>query len=289
MLRPLERLLGVRSIDEAAPELRAIEGHVVVVGYGLSGRLLAKALKGCGVAHLVLEVNAESVRKAHASDSPVWYGDATSPEVLAHARLEHALALVLMINDPDAARRAVATAKHVAPQVPVLVRTRYLVDEPALTRMGADVTVVEELEAGLEMMARVLRRIGLPRNLIAEQVRGARETTQATERRFTLPRQRLAEIADLTELKIESFLVRETAYAAGRTVIELQLRSRTGALLVAVRRDGTLVSELDPSESLRAGDLLFLVGSGGALRSAIDLLEAGRDAPTEVPTPARAG
>ncbi len=284
LLRPLERLLRVSGVEDAVKEQSLAQGHVVIVGYGLSGKLLARALAACGVRYLVLELNAESVRRAHAGGEPVYYGDATSPEVLAHVRLEHAQALVLMINDAEAARRTVAAARSSAPSVPIFVRTRYLNEQAALIKAGADVAVFEELEAGLEMMARVLRRAGVPRNLIVAQLRQARENTQETERRLTLPRPRLGELAELTDLKIESFLVEEKSHANGRNAVELRLRSRTGALLVALRRKGALLNELAPTMAFEAGDTLFLVGSGESLRAGLDLLERGEERPGEPAT-----
>jgi monovalent cation:H+ antiporter-2, CPA2 family len=275
LLRPLERLLGARGMDEPAPEHSSLTNHIVVVGYGIAGRLLTRALAERKISYVVLELNSETVRAARGAGEPVYYGDITSPEVLAHAQVQHARALVLMINDSQAVRRAVAAARRFAPQTPVLVRTRYIADLSTLSELGVDDTVVEELEAGMEMMARVLRRLGLPRNLIDENVRYARGTTQSSERKRTFPRLRLGEIPDLAQLKIESVVVREGAFACGKSTIALDLRSRTGALIVAIRRGGILLGDPDPMDLLHVGDVLFFVGSGDSIRSAIRLLEEG--------------
>src|SRR5262249_12883300 len=63
LLAPLERLIGVRSIDEA-DEGRVLERHVVLVGYGIAGRLAARTLSACGIPFVVLELNADNVRAA---------------------------------------------------------------------------------------------------------------------------------------------------------------------------------------------------------------------------------
>lgn len=159
VLRPLERLLGARGIDEQPPA--AIRDHVVLVGYGVAGRVVARALADAGVPFLVLELNAETVRAASEAGEPVYYADAAHPEALRHARLPEARALVLLINDPDAVNRIVAAANECAPHVPVLVRTRYLADRSALSALGATEIVVDEVEAGIEVLTRALRRLGL--------------------------------------------------------------------------------------------------------------------------------
>jgi CPA2 family monovalent cation:H+ antiporter-2 len=277
VLKPLERLLGARGIDEPSPEDSALSNHVVIVGFGVAGRLLARALADVGVPYLILEMNAETVRAARAAGEPAYYGDATSVEALEHARVEHAEAMVLVINDPEATRRTLAAVKKAAPHTPVLVRAHYVAAASALARLGADDVVFEELEAGVEILARVLRRRKLPRNVIYECVRRARAATQESSREQTLPRPRLSELPELAELKVESFLVRDGSYALGKSTLGLDLRRRTGAILVTVRRDGSLRSDFGPEEPFREGDVLYLVGSTSSIEEAARLLEEGCD------------
>lgn len=153
LLRPLERRLGARGVDEAADE-PALSGHVLIVGFGLAGQTLAKAFRAQGTAYAVLEMNAERVRKARADGVPIWYADATSPEAMHHAGVTRAAAVVLLINDSFAARRAVHSLRAIAPHTPVLVRCRYDSERSALHELGAVEVVVEEVEAATEMLRR---------------------------------------------------------------------------------------------------------------------------------------
>ena len=123
LLAPLERLIGVRSIDDADQGQVKLEDHVVIVGFGVGGRLAARALSNCEVPFVVMELNAENVRQGKALGLPVYYGDATSEEALGHAHLREAKLLVLLMNDLQAAQRVVDIARRVASNVPVLMRT----------------------------------------------------------------------------------------------------------------------------------------------------------------------
>jgi CPA2 family monovalent cation:H+ antiporter-2 len=248
----------------------------VIVGFGFSGQLLARALGKSGFPYLALELNAETVRRFRAQGEPVYYGDATSREALAHARVEHARHVVVVINDPRAARSTVNALKLYAPDTPIVLRCRFLSDHGALKRMGATDVVVQEVEAGVEIVVRVLRDLGVPRNVIDDQIREVRALTQASARRLTVPRTRAGEMDDLAELKVERFLVRAEAFANGRSIAGLELRAVTGALIVSVRRGGALIEEPDPSLPLTAGDIVYIVGSGPARRAARWLLETGR-------------
>lgn len=275
LLRPLERLLGARGIDEATAEDEKIVGHVVIGGFGTGGRLLARALRDAEMPCLALELDADRVRAARAAGEPVYYGDVTSREALEHSRLGHARAFVLLINDPDATRRAVTAARAIAPGMPIIARSPGAADVELLRSLGADNVVNARLEASLELMARVLRRVGLPGNVIAEAMRGARESTGGSERKATLPRPRLHEVEELAELKVESVAIRAGAYATGRTLAELDLQRQTGALVVAVRREGRLQQRADPTTPLLANDTLYLAGQGPPIRRAIQILERG--------------
>jgi len=160
MLRPLERLLRARGIDEPIAQDAFLTDHVVIAGYGVAGQLLARTLAQARVPYVILELNAETVRDARREYTHVYYGDVTSPEALAHARLGHARVLVLLINDSQAARRAIVTAHAEWPNVPIVVRTRYVAERPGLLALGATQVVCEELEGGTEMSAWVLRMLG---------------------------------------------------------------------------------------------------------------------------------
>lgn len=272
LLAPLERLIGVRAIDDVANPEQAFTGHVIIVGFGVAGRLLAKALAATGVEYLVLELNAETVRTYRAQGQPIYYGDATSAEALGHAHLERARALVMLMNDAQAAQRVVDTARRVAPYVPVLMRARYLAERQQLLSIGARDVVSEEVEGGLEVMSRLLRWLELPRNVIDERIHEARESTQSSDRTLTVPRASLGAQRTLSELKIESVLVRPRSRAAGRSAVDLHVRRETGALIVAVRRKERLLEQPDPMVPFEVGDVVYLVGGRESVQAALSLL-----------------
>lgn len=273
LLAPLERLIGVRSIDEAdAGAADGLSGHVVLVGYGVAGKLVARALEACGVNYVALELNAETVLESRKGNARVYYGDATSAEALGHAHLDKAKALLLLMNDPFGAERVVDTAKRIAPEIPILLRARYLGEKETLLGMGATDVVAEEVEGGLEILARLLRWLDVPRNVIDKRIDEARSSTQTTERRVTVPRRVLPEHEALADLKIESVLVTEASSALHQSVVEIELRQRTGALIIAIRRGGNLVECMDPNTPLVVGDILYLAGPVEAVAQAVALL-----------------
>jgi monovalent cation:H+ antiporter-2, CPA2 family len=273
LLAPLERLIGVRSIDEA-DEARKLEGHVIVIGFGVAGLLAAQSMMTAGAPFVVLELNADNVRKGKELGLPVYYGDATSEEALGHAHLTEARLVVLLMNDQQAAERIVAMVQRVAPNVPVLMRTHFLAQREGLLKLGARDVVAEEVEGAVEVIARLLRAIEVPRNVIERTIGAIRSETQTSERKQTLPRSQLGDMRGLSELKIESALVQPKSQAVGASPASLNLRSTTGVLVVGVRRGEKLLQNPEPSAPFEEGDVIYFVGTSSAIREALPLFDA---------------
>jgi len=155
----LERLLKVRC-PEPRGSANELNEHVIVAGYGLAGEQVVQSLERIGVSFVIVDLNPENVRRATANGHRAYYGDVTSHEVLAHLAVDRARELVIAVNDPEAAVRAIRTARNQAPQVCILARTAYAVDRERLHQHGADLVVVAEAVTARELSEQVLIGLG---------------------------------------------------------------------------------------------------------------------------------
>ncbi len=272
VLAPLSRLLRARGIEEVEKEKVTLHDHVLVIGFGVAGGMVCRALRRMLIPHVALELNAETVRRARKRGVAVYYGDATSEEALHHAHVTEARAVVILINDPHAALRILDTIRRVAPDVPVLARARYLFERQAVLDAGADDVITEELEGGMEMLARVLRELGFPGNLVNDEIATARATTFGSARAETSAPQPLAKHQALAKMEVENVALDPESPAVGLSPRELDLRQATGALLVAIHRDEELNPSPSPDQKLAAGDMVYLVGPRRCLDHAVELL-----------------
>ncbi|MBI4543298.1 MAG: cation:proton antiporter [Gemmatimonadetes bacterium] len=171
------RVTGAQPVEILAheePAVAALEDHVIIVGYGLNGRSLARALTAAGIPFVVLEQNGHAVQSARAEQVPIYFGDGTRPEVLERVGLGRARVVVYAIASPNEERRGVAVARHLNPSARIVVRTRYVAAVEELMRLGADEVVPEEFETSLEIFSRVLRRYGVSGDTIRREVEAAR-------------------------------------------------------------------------------------------------------------------
>jgi CPA2 family monovalent cation:H+ antiporter-2 len=272
VLGPLARLLRARSIDQLDSVQPGLANHVVVIGYGLAGELVTRALHNLDVEHVVLEMNAENVTAGRERGHPVYYADATSAEALGHAHVGNARAVIVMINDPSATRRVVDAISRLVPTIPIFVRTEYLGQAAGFIDLGASDVVASEVEGGLEVLARVLRELEVPRNVLEAEVDKARRRTQRSARQFVVPRPVLGQHTALSELKVESVTVVEGSPAAHQSPRALDLARKSGALVVALTRDGELLTTDLADQPLRPGDVVYLIGKLTAVDEATKTL-----------------
>ena len=248
-------------------------GHVVVVGFGVGGRLLARVLRETGIPYVVIELNGETVRRAAAAGEPILYGDAARREILEHAGAARAAAVVFVITDAAAVRRAVAITRQLNPAVEIIVRTRLVQEIEDLRRLGASQVVAEEFEAAIEIFTRVLERFHVPRNVVRAQTRLLRGEGYAMLRAPSL-REGVSDavLGALAAGTTDVFRVEEGSAAAGRTLSELDLRRRCGASVIALVRGEKTYPNPSPEQRLEPGDDLVLVGSHAEVDTAFSLL-----------------
>lgn len=136
-------------------------GHVIVVGAGPTGLQVVQALEEFQTPHLVLELNPRTVQRAGEEGIDIEYGDASQEEVLRHAGIMRARAMVVTVPDPETAVAVVNSAKHVRPDLLVVARSRYAQHSDRLSRNGADVVVSEEELMGEQLAAVSVTVLGL--------------------------------------------------------------------------------------------------------------------------------
>lgn len=184
---------GNQSMDDESLELAPdLSGHVIIVGYGRTGQLLAGLLNQQQTPHLALDLDAERVAKLSAAGVPIQLGDASRAVMLEKANFRRAAALAICTDDPGATERILITARRVAPDTPIVVRARDSDHAAKLLASGADRVVPELLESGLQLGHVLLEVIGLPsaaaRDLIeAHRVVAELGTTATTEAAPTEP------------------------------------------------------------------------------------------------------
>ena len=264
--------LGKATAD-THPELQErtanLTGHVLIAGYGLSGRNVGRFLRRFGIPYLYIELNAENVVKARREGEFVVYGDVTSGDILHGLGIERARALVLAINDPAALARAISTARQGNPELYILARTRYVAELEHLCTLGADEVIPDEFEASLQLGANLMRRFKISEGRILHVLSELRHQHYASLRREDSP---VHGLSLLEGGHLDYLAIPDNSPSLGTSLAELALRNRTGVTVIGVIRQERTIYSPSGDFRIEPGDTLMLLGSHADLRRVGELL-----------------
>ncbi|OUP10369.1 cation:proton antiporter [Collinsella sp. An2] len=278
-MRGHKRLSGLyeRHVHHFEPPADNLGGHVVVVGYGHAGRCVTEVVKNLDIPCLVVERELQVAEEAETDGLSVLVGDAANSEILSHAHLDTARVLVIAGNGDGAAEQIAREARELAPNLRIVTRAETEDGVAALVAAGADDVVRPELEGGIELMRHTMLDLGYRPKQIQDYANDLRASGyealgDGAQGKRMHAFERL--VASLAEVDLHWISVGEGCPLAGCTLAQLDLRARTGANAVALRRGTDIELFLDAGTVLEAGDRVGMIGTAEALEAAEALLSA---------------
>jgi CPA2 family monovalent cation:H+ antiporter-2 len=267
----------IRRRDWLAPDEKTeqLRDHVIVCGYGLNGRRLARLLRENAVPYVVIEMDARRVRAARAEGESIYYGDIGNAEILQAAGAGQARAIVFAVSDPNILARAISHARMLSPGIHIIARIKRIEDARDLREAGATDVIAEELEAWMEIAVRILRVYGMPREMVAHQISQLREGDYEMLRVIPMPGQPLRHLTHLLpQVDVELFHVLPGAPLVGAELRNLDLRAKSGAMVLAVVRGENVNHNPPPDFAFEPGDQILLIGSREQITAAYELLQS---------------
>lgn len=237
-----------------------LEDHLIIVGFGINGRNLARAAASAKIPFVVLDVNPDTVKEEKEKGINIIFGDAVYPEILHQANIEKARIAVIAINDPTAVQRTVALIKSENSNVYVIVRTRHVKEVETLIELGADEVIPEEFETSIEIFSRVLAKYLIPRNQIEKFVNEIRADSYEMFRSIpkdVLPIPYLP--LNFPDLEICNFIINDDSLFADKSLAELDLRNKYGFSILAIKRNSEVIANPKAATVLKSGDLIFVL------------------------------
>jgi CPA2 family monovalent cation:H+ antiporter-2 len=264
------------AVSIKRPDPEGLSGHVVIAGYGVNGRNVARVLRELGIPYVVIELDTAIIRRALAYGEPIQFGDVSRPEGLGVCRVDRASMVVLAISDRGATRFAVVQARRTNPGVYIIARTRLVAEVAELMRLGADEVIPEEFETSIAIVGRVLRRYHVPPNVVRLQEQALRREGYSFLRGGEITGSLMESVSRMiTGATTDTFYLEPGSPAVGQSLATLDLR-RTHATIIAVVREGKHHVTPDADFVLQQGDVLVLVGDHDALEKAFGVMSPPR-------------
>lgn len=236
--------------------------HVVVVGHGRVGEHIVTVLERLGVPYLVIEQDAAKAATFQQRGIHTLWGDAANSEILTHADLAQARALVVTIPDETATELIVTAALDLAPTLPIIVRAATQSGVRRLGTHGAQAVIQPELEGGLEIVRHTLLALAYPILQVQQYIDAVRndayDTTHLSPEENQMLDQLVAAVRDMT---ITWQPVSARSPLIGQTLVEANLRAQTGASIIALVRNQAVIANPEPHLTFAPSDLVGLIGS----------------------------
>jgi CPA2 family monovalent cation:H+ antiporter-2 len=252
-----------------------LDDDVIIVGYGVNGKYLARALKNLKINYVVIETNPFTVKMEGKRGQHIIFGDASKHEVLEHAHIDKARGMVVAISDAAASRRVASIARKLNPSLHIIVRTRYILEVEPLYKLGVNEVIPEEFETSIEILSRVLRNYMIPHAEIEQCIADVRSDGYDMLRSMSRRHSHAVGISGyLSGAEIATYRVKTGSQLEGKGLREGTIRSMSGASVLVIKRGEEVVPNPDPVWELQTDDLVLLLGTPEQLAVAGRLFEA---------------
>ena len=259
--------------------------HEIIVGYGLAGQYVSKALKRMEIPYIILELNADTVAREKARGENIIYGDASREAVLDYAEIRTAKTIVITIPHMESVKGIITAARRMNPQISIITRSKFIAETAELYHLGADEVIVDERESAIQIFRRILMSKNMPVQDIEQFSKEIRtelyntyinipqKTSIPDDDRSTildslLVRAKRADERLSSEMaRVEQIRVEDGCSVCGKKLCEIHLRANYGISVLAVKRYGEADAVVSPDGEtiLLKGDTVVVIGEQRAL------------------------
>jgi CPA2 family monovalent cation:H+ antiporter-2 len=237
-----------------------LENHLIIIGYGVNGSNLAKAATASSIPFIVIEFDAEIVKREREKGLPIIFGDATQDHILETVHLQNARAAVVAISDNNATKQVVKNIRNHSDSLYLVVRTRFIKEISELFALGADEVIPEEFETSVQIFTHVLHNFLVPEDDIDQIVEKVRaDNYQLFKGELKQPKSfKPNNLADFNITCVS--IATDSNHFLGKPLKELNLRVDFGINILGIKRKEKLMQNIQPDDVLLQGDKVYIQG-----------------------------
>lgn len=234
--------------------------HLIIIGYGLNGKNVAKAARFANIPYIIIEVDANKVKRERAKGEDILFGDPVNEHVLSEVGITKAKVVVIAISDPQATKTIITNIRGHSQTVYVLARTRSVREIDDLIQLGADEVIPEEFETSIEIFSRVLHKYLVPLDELENLVNSIR----ADNYEMLRPQYKLKKgVSPVTvpHLNIDCIrILADSGKIVGKPLEKSQIRIKYGVNVLAITRGNETITQIQPDEKIMQNDLVYVSG-----------------------------
>lgn len=243
-------------------------GHVVIAGAGRVGQYIARLLNMFDLPFVLIDPDHRRMEQVKSINCPVIFGDASQHNVLEAAGIENCSLVVLTTPNIDTTKTIVQNIHRINSGVHVVARAEDVEQIRMLNEYGVYEVVQPHFEAGLEITRQALMHLKIPAPEIQKLTDTVRRELYAPiydrndEYKELSQRDNLTRLLGLTWVKVG-----DQCDISGKSIAELDIRRKTGVLIVSIMRDDELYTNPKPSFRFSEGDMVGIMGDEEQIRA----------------------
>lgn len=267
----VEGLFPLKEVD--IPEMK---NHLVIIGKDASATKLSLMAQHFELPHVSIIFDPSLAKEKMEHGDNVVYGDAVNEPILLKANVDKADIVVVSVGNTIPSMAIIEKVRNLNKHVRILARTKEMQSVGQLYKLGADQVLPEKLELAIDLFHRVLSEKLYSSRDIHRMLTHIRNTHlgEFTERdKVNTP----SLLDDLSTINISAITTEPGSEAIGKTIRELEIRSRTGSTLLAIKRGELILEHPAPNTTIGSDDVVYLMGDPEQVNMARELFSNDED------------
>ena len=253
-------------------EIPELSNHLVVIGKDPSALKLAVMAKYNNLEYVSIVFDPSIAREKIRNGDPVVYGDAVNEPILKKARVDKADIVVISVGSIVPSMAIIEKVRLLNKNAYILVRSPLIRNVEPLYKVGADQVLPEKLEIAIDLFNRILLKKLIPQREVNRIINRIRSMNLGvfTEKDIV---NKTSILDEFSNISITAVKVEAGSQAEGRSLIDIDLRKKTGVTLLAIKRGIEILEHPAPQITLLTDDIAYLFGDPEQINLASELLQ----------------
>ncbi len=248
-------LFPLKEID-----LPDYQNHLVIIGKDKSALQLSKMAKINNIQHISIIFDPLIAKEKIENDELVIYGDAVNEPILVKAHVDDAEVVVVSVGSLLPSMAIVEKVRHLNKKAYIIARAKDIDNVKQLYELGADQVLPEKLEIAIDLFNRVLVEKLYPQkemNRILNHIRTLNLGEFSVKDTINQP----TIFDELPNMNITAVKVDPGSPADEQSVFDIQLRTKTGVTLLAIKRGTEIIEHPTPNTVFKPHDTVYVLGN----------------------------
>ncbi len=251
-------------------EIPDFKNHLVIIGKDASAIKLSSMAAYNNLKHISIVFDPSLAREKIKNGDLVVYGDAVNEPILRKAHVETADIVVVSVGSIIPSMAIIDKVRHINKKAFILVRATVIKNVEQLYKAGADQVLPEKLEIAIDLFNRILVQRLIPQKDVNRILTHMRTTSlgEFSDKDIV---NKPSVLDEFPNISIQAVSIEYASPAEGKSLIELELRKKTGVTLLAIKRGPEIIEHPVPETLFRSGDIAYLLGNPEQINFASEL------------------